>query len=295
MRFAVDERSIVSQRKMIQKVVPTFDETKDYCLWLVMDLFDRTLREEIIGTIVLLDKDGKELDLENYGLKKSKIIVRKPYPNKCINQIGVSKGRYKVFGVPLVCDDYEKLLQIKTVKVQWAFITPVYLSRNNGTHSFLDYEIVTLTTVHNISFDTEKVKENHWFTISIQDKLFMKEKMDSTRENYDYSFMVAKAEIDENEGCRGLDDAYGYFSAHLTEEDEIELSEKDKGLLDAHFIVDEQKLKDLVRTYTNKQKEEVGYAGFGMDWDCYYYERNITLEAEPCADILAGSDYGFED
>ncbi len=150
-----DDTYIPAFRRMVQKIRPDFDETRQYCLWLVPDYWDAQGlgSAEVDGTVILHDADGQTIPISDYLDTQAKFVIRTPYINKSIFQVGLARGPYRVFGIPLVTDSLDELLRIRTVCVPWR----IHLNGEN----------LSLTVVHHVTLSGQG--SGHWFTLARQD------------------------------------------------------------------------------------------------------------------------------
>ena len=77
--FYNKEEVLIRFRNMIQKLVPDFDDAKQYVLWLVPNFWTDKILYDIQGTVKLYDVEDKEIDIAPYGLQKTKCLTRTPY------------------------------------------------------------------------------------------------------------------------------------------------------------------------------------------------------------------------
>lgn len=276
-------------RKMVQKLVPDFDDKKQYVLWLVCDLCSPYQSYSKEGSIKLYDVNDNEIDMSLFGLQHTKFLTRKPYYNKHICQIGVQKGSSRVYGIPLVFTDYHDILKIRTIKIHWDIIQPIFLHETAADP--FDYRIKTMDIVYHVDFDVTDIDTKHWFTLSYQTYMFDEkaEYADKTAKYYDTALCVSNYHIVDDDGkldtwldlCEisAADNRVGKLSKH--EEDIV-------------TTLDSLSFDSLIQSARNA---ETGWIQKSDEWDAdrYYYEKSVILQACPYADIVPESGFGFKD
>ena len=105
-----------SMTRMVQKLYPGFDDRKDFCLWMHFDSYEPDLCMCRQANIKALGNGGEELSLLP---PKASLLIRHPYPNRNLSQIGVKYGTKRIFGVPLVVPDRISVKKVKEIHVDW--------------------------------------------------------------------------------------------------------------------------------------------------------------------------------
>lgn len=291
MKFHADEEDILPRfRNMVQKVVSDFDDKKQYVLWLVCDYFSAWSLYDVEGTVQLYDANNQEIDIMGFGLQNTKIITRTPYPNKLIRQIGIQKGRGKVFGIPLVFYNYQDMLQIKTIKIHWNIMKPIFFDEN----TVWNVRPITLDILYYLSFDITDIEAKHWFTLSHKTHLFndYPEGITKITDYYDMTLCVSGYHIEDNDGIMFAEDTF----CKICSANKMEwlLSNHERGVV--HWL-DQQIdcLTEMFYKYNRKYNEIVDDINlFECDADCYYYEKAVMLEASSSPDISPLSVFGFK-
>lgn len=156
--FANPEKLTRNMIHMVQKAYPEFDPERDFCLWLVFDLFDPAPATMLHGFFQISDREGNTLSLLP---EKGTPMLRSPYPNKAITQIGMKAGRKRVYGVPVVVPDYDTLQSIHSLTLEWILLHPDDIQPSAAfCHSGYQF-----------SWPEEPVNQMHWFTLTRKDTL----------------------------------------------------------------------------------------------------------------------------
>lgn len=271
-----------SQRKMIQKAIPEFDDTKQYVLWLVPDLYTGYSVSDIQATLEIYDVNGAALNIPY-----DRLMVRTPYYNKRIFQLGVARGRYRIFGVPLVFDCLEDMEKIHVIKVKWQLLRLVALNKSEIDKP-TGVSTKRLTTEYQVQFNLEGAEENHYFTIDHQDQL-LNECDDKERKNlgnwYDIAIMAKGDVALDGEKTPFISD-WALFTA-----DRRWAISADEVVYFENMIRDFK--PDMEQIYKIADKEGVPSIGKCLA-ELYYYKKDILLTADPFADILAEPGFGFD-
>lgn len=299
--FADPEPELELFRGMIRKLVPDFDDTKQYVLWLVPDFWDQRIIYDVEGSVRLYDQDDNEIDMTPFGLDGAKYLVRKPYYNKGIRQIGLKKGRSRLYGIPLVFDDHNDMLRIRTIKIHWEIMLPIFLSKDSDEP--YDVRPITMDVVYHVEFDMADIEKNHWFTLSYQDKFFDDNEEEIRKDIQDYFDMGMCAynyHVIRYPGDEETDVIYDLREIAAMDGSEGSLTQKETDIV---TMLDSQPFKHLVDKAQQMGQEHFSEehkkclnsvcGGFECDIDRYYYEKMITLTADPYADIIPEKGFGF--
>lgn len=277
-------RVVESCRKMIRKLYPDFDEKKHYVLWIISDFFDNHDIAGIEGSVKIFDEHNNQI-FENLtvGNKDAKVLVRTPYYNKYIRQVGLKTGSKCLFGIPLVFDNYEDLIKVRKVHVHWNVAFNVVMYRNPSVP--FGIRLACVDSFYNIDYDLTGIQENHWFTINHQDNCwdYHKEYSKAADEYYDAAMLVTHLQVN-------------------VDDDKYVMTECDLATCAAHRRFTE--LSDLeeqgVEFVLNHDVNDVGKFASKLDaksdvWDLdwYYHIKNITLIPDPYADLLSEPGFGF--
>lgn len=269
-----------SQRKMIQKAIPEFDDTKQYVLWLVPDLYTGYSVSDIQATLEIYDVNGAALNIPY-----DRLMVRTPYYNKRIFQLGVARGRYRIFGVPLVFDCLEDMEKIHMIKVKWQLLRPVYLHTTQGPIWLL---VDQLTTEYRVQFNLEGVEENHYFTIDHQDQLLDEcdDKERKELENWYDIAIMAKGTGELNGEKASFTSDWTLFTA-----DRRSAISADEIVYFENMIRDFKPDADYIRKVGDKEGIQCM-----EEWiiNLNYYKKSIVLTADPFAYILTEPGFGFD-
>lgn len=142
-------------KKMVKKLYPHFDENRDYCIWFIFDMYEEQSVFLKNGSINFYDKNNDSL---HFLPQRTFFCIRTPYPNKTISQIGLKKGTKRVYGVPIVIPDLNKLLRIESFTVEWEgmLLKPEAL-------------LMLFNNKYTLEYDLDYIKRNHWIVIKHQD------------------------------------------------------------------------------------------------------------------------------
>lgn len=288
--MAVRDKSVEPYCRMVQKAVPDFDVSKDYVLWIVSDFWSNSCLYDISGCVMLYDDQNQVIDLSS-RFHKFKFVVRTPYTNRKVRQIGIQSGRKRVFGVPIVIHDALMFADIKKIKIHWDVIHPMY---SNDSAVFC-LRLVSLDVVYKTSFDL--CPDKHWFTLCHEDsrfdwELFDHQYFDHVSQYYDC--MISS--FDNTVTSDGpLHSDYivdcGDSEIHSIDGKVRPLTEKDRLVLSE---LDALPFDDLIAMARSCEKKyDVKVTG---EWaaDRYYYEKQIELISRGVPDIAALSTWGFK-
>ena len=212
-------------------------------------------------------------------------MIRTPYYNKHIRQIGLKNGRSRCFGIPLVFNTLNELQKIKQVKIRWDIIQPIYMLDNvenssveamNSLLKTLEVRLLTLDIVYYIDFN--QTNKNHWFTLSHKDKL------------NDEAICVADIHVNKNmDGDYCANDCL--IQSHTRENFKCVFSEKQLKIIEELLMQNIDCLVAMAKHY-----EKIGYGNYSNEYnlDMYYYEKSIQLSADPYPDIIPESGFGFK-
>lgn len=299
-KFAKPETELVLFRNMVRKLVPDFDDKEQYVLWLVPDFWDERILYDVEGTVRLYDSEDNEIDVTPFGLEGTEYLTRKPYYNKGIRQIGLKKGRGRVYGIPLVFSDYHDMLKISTIKLHWEVMMPIFFSDASEEPYYV--RPITMDIVYHVNFDVREIENNHWFTLSYQDKFFDDngEKIrKDIREYYDIGMCVFNYHV-----IRGIDEdetdiIYDLCEVVAMDDREGALNKKEVeivSMLDVQpFDGLVEKARKMEQQHFSKEHNRLSCEWNIGEWDIdrYYYEKTITLTADPYADIIPEKGFGF--
>jgi len=126
--------------EMLCRKYPEYDGSQ-YVLWIVPELFHNYTSENITGFVQIIKKDNSKIMTDQ--------ILRRPYPNKTINQISTKAGRKRVYGVPLIFDTFEALCEIQDVHIRFDIYSLVSLP---GVTPPLDLHIGRLDVTYHLDF-----------------------------------------------------------------------------------------------------------------------------------------------
>lgn len=101
----------------VKVTTPDYEVGCQYILWLVFDEYIPYAFDSVKAYIRLFDDQDNELTWGSYTLGKQ--IMRKPYMNKQIWQVGGTKGRNRTTGVFLTTPDLTMLQRIHRICVTW--------------------------------------------------------------------------------------------------------------------------------------------------------------------------------
>lgn len=265
---------IPSQREMIQRVYPEYDGSQ-YVLWLVFDYFNKYEVLDYDAIVTVHHRDGGIVTLPKDA------IVRKPYPNKWIAQIGLKCGRKRCFGIPLMFSDFRNLSSVDHVTVQWNVYARKFLD-NRAFQMLLSQLLIDYT----VNFeDTGRI-----FTLASKDVECTLENCKGGTHTYDklksYDTVVwwnghmvdnsfgndrwAEIDVQTYEVC--------VFAGLETDEiwEKLDALEFPKACVAEMIERSSVLVKDEVRC------------------DRYYYQKDVTLSGADYADILPEPCFGFK-
>lgn len=291
--FTDVDKVIPVYRRAVQKLYPDFDETKQYVLWIVADFWDDIRLYNIHGQVRLYDDQNQEIDTQLEFAVNAGQVVRKPYYNKGIRQVGIRKGRERIFGVPIVTDDVTKFEKIKKITVQWDILMPIFVDEQAPT----PYEVClcSLNVVHNVTFDMTNVDTNHWFTLSHQDILVDKSEQYAHKMAQIYDTIVALLglQVELPDGVHVKINPDDSDVLILGMERNVDL---DNPVSDHVNEILESMAKQPVNHLLNMFAEVNERVPLQVKWDLdrYHYETNVVLTADPYADIIPEPGFGFK-
>lgn len=275
---------------MVKKVRPNFDPESHYVLWIMSEFFDNHFLYDVDATVTLCDKNENEIDMLPYLTEKAKPITRTPYYNKCIRQAGIQIGRKRVFGIPLIFDDYHEIEKIAKIKVHWNIVNPMFLPER--TQKPINLRLITLDVVHNLSFDFKDVEKNHWFSLYHKDVRFgdYREYVDDDMKAYStciamYNYRL-KLDYDTISEKSDSDCEYAKFENNAFTEYELKIFDELKN----------QSTDDIIEKARKYGRDDLHLVTIDDEFfmDCYYYERAIILNADPYPDhIIPEEGFGF--
>lgn len=272
------------QMEMIRRKYLNYTKNK-WVLWIVSDFYMKYNFEKITASIQVKKKDNSVIDISK--------IVRTPYYNKSIYQISMTAGSKRLFGIPLVFDYFEELSKINQVSIKW----DLYFYSELGEKHIPN--VATVNVVHNLTFDSELLPDQHIFTLSSYDDILdfvSGEKHHVTDEYYkkfDIAFLLPGEIIrDEKENdwiykyfpekilwpkCE-----YGYFDKNTP------CNEKEKN------TVNQILLEDIYIPNMSIIDKMINRANTSKTCNHYivYREENVTLVSNEIADIIP--EVGFE-
>lgn len=266
--FANPEKLTRKMIHMVQKAYPEFDPERDFCLWLVFDLFDPAPTAMLHGFFQISDREGNTLSLLP---EKGAPMLRSPYPNKAITQIGMKAGRKRVYGVPVVVPDYDTLQSIRSLTLEWILLHPDDIQPSAAfCHSGYQF-----------SWPEEPVDQMHWFTLARKDTL----KLDP--DWYDIGYEGSRFRYED--GTVTVTDGT-YTSFGLAKE---EISRMTRQLC--------EDLQEPSSVYTEmldrlraQKPEEFSYLE-PIHFTCRFQQKELAMEACPYADLLPEPCFGFEE
>lgn len=151
----------IRQIEMIQKHYKDYSPENDWVLWIIPELYHQYKIENLKGIIEIKKIDGTKLNIP--------YCLRKPYPNKNIDQLAMKSGRKRLYGIPLVFKSFEELKTISEIIIKWDVYTYWYL---DGTEDPLDLHINNLEIKYQLNFKKNiDHPEYHTFTIYSKDNI----------------------------------------------------------------------------------------------------------------------------
>lgn len=143
-----------SMTRMVQKLYPGFDDRKDFCLWLLFDSYEPDLYMCRQANIKALGNGGEELSLLP---PRASLLIRHPYPNRNLSQIGVKYGTKRIFGVPLVVTARNSVKKITEIHVDW-FSCYGWMGENG-------YRGKAIHSEYQLDWGLAAEGSGHWFTL----------------------------------------------------------------------------------------------------------------------------------
>lgn len=199
-----------SMLRMLRKLYPHYDENTQYVLWLSLDLFNKYTTHRIDARLQLKMETGEFLDVLDYlssvgsdvGIANGskKVLVRHPYPNNRLCQIGMKCGNKVIFGVPIVFDSLDELNKVKGARIMWTAHRPVCVQHNDEPFSMHLYDLLI-----DVDFNFLHREGCHFYTYSCRD--YFEHDLQDMADDYD-----CQAIVKEN------DDQYMYkvgFSSYM--------------------------------------------------------------------------------
>ena len=273
--FNEPDREIEIMSKMIRKLYPDFNPGKSFCLWLIFNLFQVTDLSVFNGKVSLYDENGSELQIMP---EKSSQILRNPYPNKWLTQIGTKYATKRIYGIPIVVDTYYELSQIKDISVEWLFLTPPL----GGDRAASGQTVSTgkfLHTHYQLMWPRQVTSGFRWFTLGYND-----------------SFKSETDWYDETMHC----DGFMYENKKISPD--IILSESDGFSIYMHMINKSftERLSPYIpwieeaKTRQIKSWKEIDKSlRDPILFDLFYNEKKVNMKPGPYADLAPESCFGF--
>lgn len=135
----------------------------DWILWIVAKLYHNYETSDIAGIIEIKKVGGDTINIP--------YIVRKPYPNKQINQLSMRSGRKRLYGIPLVFQTFEELQEITEITIQWDAYEKWGLQ--GKLPKPLDVWFNSLVLKYHVAFEKDENEPSHrFFTISSSDQFY---------------------------------------------------------------------------------------------------------------------------
>lgn len=267
--------------RMLKKSCPDYND--EFVLWLDLNLYTKYVYTDMDVQVQLLDKDGGVLlDVKSLD-KDSNMIVRQPYPNKNLIQIGMKRGRNRVFGYPLVFSSFSDLESIKHVKILWTVYKPMWLTKDDADDVPLSMHVEQLVLDIQTNFVAPDDADHHWYTISRQTRLACE--MDEYKSDCVYDMMVGY----QGDVCmeEPFED-YGMVGAWATCPDAVTDDEIDEKLsFLQNLLWDKTRLQMMLQKTMPKIGSEVDYQRA-----LYCYSQDVYGKVAP--DLDTSSAFGFK-
>ena len=182
-----------------------YDGTQ-FVLWLDFNLFTRYCYTRMDAKIEFYDADGRLImtvadtsdgTLCSDMIVHAKSLLRTPYPNKYIRQIGAKNGSKCIYGIPIIYDDWRDIAKIRNIRVQY----DGYIESPAGG-VMIDTLYLDIFT----EFKAPKSDSDLFYTVDFKDKYIMEysesEKSEMVNYGYEASYICDGALIytglDEN-------------------------------------------------------------------------------------------------
>lgn len=272
-----------------------------YVLWLDFNLFSQYLIHKMDAKIEALDESGNVIQVladtkaDENSTRGS--LIRKPYPNYYISQIGFKNGRKRIYGVPVIYSSFKEIERIKMIRVIWT----AYRSHFLDEKAF-DMYVEELIVLYDVKFTQESGK--YWYTIGSQDEFESdwQERIEESirnKDGYEKSYTSYDTEYDYKLGYAGsviLSDKKGNDDFDdvgvIKKWGRIINKELSNDILNGAFRkiecmpLNEDRVRDMLEKINPVRKSEVNYYRA-------LYETHAEIKAKDCADMLISSAFGF--
>lgn len=293
--------------KMLRKSYPNYKD--EYVLWLDFNFYSKYICDQIDAKIEFYDENWSLIQVAVDTLKDAGNhrggLIRRPYPNKNIRQIGMKSGRKRIYGFPLLFDAFAELSKIAHIRVIWDVYHSCYCSSNSERPYMVDYSQLVL------DIETHFVEsDGKWYTIHSQDIL--------EHELQEISDTATSEQIEQHNNHVSNNDAKFDYKYGYTATIEIEDFEESRYFVNNYSnadwgriisdsneeMISEDKLSDKLASFHDVPLnfERISEIITGVNpvckYDCYF-KRNCyatLLEIKPSSSVgfTISSCFGFD-
>lgn len=256
------------QTEMIQNHYKDYSPENDWVLWIIPELYHQYKIENLEGSIEIKKTDGTKINIP--------YCLRKPYPNKHINQLAMKSGRKRLYGIPVVFKSFEELENVSEIIIKWDVYTYQHL-KNIETPFDLHIDILEIKYLLNFEKNIEH-SEYRTYTIFSKDNILDNFDVDNDKE-------VMQKYYDE------FDVAIDIYGSLLCGDDSFELMINDVYALNNKSIAIETNV-DIDINIFNKNFDEIQLlvektrVKNEVQLDILRYEKKETLTAAYAVDTL---------
>lgn len=256
------------QTEMIQTHYKDYSSENDWVLWIIPEIYHQYKIENLKGSIEIKKLDGTKIDIP--------YCLRKPYPNKNINQLAMKSGRKRLYGIPLIFKSFEELETVSEIIIKWDVYTYHHL---NNIETPFDLHIDILEIKYQVNFEKNiEHSEYRTYTIFSKDNILDNFDVDNDKE-------VMQKYYDE------FDVAIDIYGSLLCGDDSFELMIYDVYALNNKSIAIETNV-DIDINIFNKNFDEIQLlvektrVKNEVQLDILRYEKKETLTAAYAVDTL---------
>lgn len=257
----------------LNKAYPNTDLKGKYILWIAPDLLFKYENYGIDCEIKVLKENNEEIQIPH------KMTIRTPYPNKTWKVAGLKIGNKKTFGIPLVFNSIEELMKVNKIIIKWDGYYPTYLFNHPNL------TVTQINIIYNVKIKPCDTNNLYHYSLHTRDCVFgdiEKEQAKHYMNKYSINIM-GSGDIaiwyDETNN-----DDYGLIELFSFDKGGGELDSDEERAVDyiEKTTLNEEKIREILENTPELEKSPVEDE---VNYYKYYYEADIILEAEECANI----------
>lgn len=291
--IATTNRGKSSIMHMIQKLYPDYTGEKPV-LWLDLSLFTGTYSQHIVADVEFMDSTNTVIRAESTNHKTKRkgkqILIRTPFINKNIFQVGAKLGRKRTYGIPIVFESIDDLLKIHMVRITWtAYGQQRTLHANKSTMDISQFVCDFTLDIHRPTAPGQ-----HWYTLR------SKNGPETYILNHSISEFAANDIMCGYQGSLEIDHNLHMVTDHVTSTDPdlyqyhpanklfIDDSTKKEALTIFRAIPwDADEITKLLEEESNSIQQNI------VLYSRRYCRGTVSLYGKEIADIMCTPDFGF--